>query len=465
MQNISAHSIGRKPPHHQSPPGRSQDALPRPRSFEAERVRRERQRLGVYITKAVHEHLRRLPSQIPVGTTDRPVRGGWTAAETIAAVDRAITGGWGVHEGTAVGLLDELRRRGWLLLLATPRPLTAGATHSMLAKLTPLVERVSHGRYRIHAGRPSDLSPRILETLVEALPGDASAAPDGGDCAVDGQQRDASAYAATAAPLSGLETPCRERARGDLQEGPSSASDGEQLWLEHDYMGAAAGSIFAPAEGDEARPATPPARATIERGASSWTRSGWMQAVPLRPQLQRAAALALAHLTADGIEGTASSVAAILSGYEVKATARSRASLARALQALSRRGLLLVTGGRWTVPAFTVNPALELFDVAEAPDAREPSPDLLASLGRWGVDGEGLSHEEAVGVNRRLWSRRKDDRPHPRLLAAVQREQERADLPVDLRALGRLDVAAARRALARAMGHRRGSEMLEAAGQ
>jgi hypothetical protein len=80
--------------------------------------------------------------------------------------------------------------------------------------------------------------------------------------------------------------------------------------------------------------------------------------------------------------------------------------------------------------------------------SRPCGPDELE---RRGIDPKGLSHGEAVALKGRLWGRGQRGEPSPRLLAAVAREEALADLPTDLRKLGRLDLAEARRRLERAM--------------
>lgn len=429
---------------------RSPPHCPRPRAFEAEQVRRHRQRMGVYASNAVHTHLGQLHTQLPKGTEHQPRRGRATAILVAPAISAAIKAGWGTHEAGAVALLTMLIARGFLPgLVRAPSKLTAGSAMALLARFSPLIEQVSHGRYRIHACRPDCLPPAILESLLRGQQDDAPSADPDAETLADGQQIDSPPQdetsiepADSADPLSVLIGRNRERARGDLQEDPSSASDGEQLWLEPDYPGAAAGSIFDPAEEAPASPTTPPARPKI-KPLVPWTRSGWVQAVPPGRHVQRAAVLALEHLVGDGRRGTAATLAAGLAGYEERTSARHRAALARALETLRRRGLLVVTGDCWRVPEFALHPALELFDVLDVGDDRPVSPGLADYLRRSGIDPEGLGHDEALAVSGRLYTRRSK--------AATAREEALADLPPDLRKGRRLDLAQRRVDLRRAM--------------
>jgi len=424
---------------------------PRPRAFEAERVRAERQRLGVIASKAVHRHLEELPDRIPRGTRAAPIRGGLTTIETARGIGHAVAGRWGTHEGTAAALIAELAAAGYLArLVRPPCQLTAGATMAMLSRLSPLVEQIAHGRYRIHACRPDCLPDRILKTLIQPRSGDASDGAVAGGSLLCVAGSDASADPAPTDPLTARIAGNRERAWGHSPSGPSSASDGEQLWLPSVHPGAVAGSTSAPAGRAGARPRRPPASAPV-KPLGPFTRSGWARAVPMHKHQQRAAALACRHLPESGISGTAAAVAAWLAGFEDQASSRTRASLARALVSLAARGLLVVDAGVWRLPRFVPNPVLELFDVPEAPSGRAPSPGVAAQLERNGVDPASVSHEEAVALSRRFFRRREQGLPAPRSVLASVREQALAELPTDLRAARRLDQAEARERLAAAM--------------
>lgn len=400
------------------------------------------------------DHLAELPSRIPRGTRQAPVRSADTIRAAGEAIARAIRGGWGIHEGGAVELLDRLRSAGFLLLLRTPCPQTAGMAMAALARLTPLVEEIRRGRYTIHAGRPADLEPRILKQLERGLRDVASRSTPVDETLSYVGRIDASASGADPGSQTALHPGNRERARGDTSS-PRWLSDGEQLGLALVFPGAVARSSSDPADPAGARPARSPARSALEpKVTRQWTRLAWIEAVPLRPQLQRAARLALGHLSEIGLAGTAGTVALQLASHEDRLTARSRASLARALCSLRDRGLLIEEGGRWRLPEFVAHPILELFELDERPSARAPSPAMSADLTRQGVDPAGLTHEEAVQVQRRLFSRRRDGRPHPRMLARILAERDPAGRRSDLRQLGRLDIPAARRELAEAMADR-----------
>lgn len=387
-----------------------------------------------------------LPDKLPRGTRAKPHRGGLTAESLARGLGLAIDARWGTHDVTALELFAVFRQHGWLdRLVREPSKITAGAAVATLARISPLLERISHGIYRVHACRPDCLPPAILETLLERRFGDASVGADSGETLSCAAGFDASASAPPLHQLSAPDVGNRERAWG----GPTKSS-GEQLWLAFEDLGAVACSSSAPAETAGARPHSSPARAALEPGAS-FTRSGWMQAIPLRKHLQRAAALALRYFDDAGERGTAAVIAAWLAGFEGTASSRSRASLARALTSLAKRGLLVVEGDVWRVPTFVEHPELKLFEVPETPDARPVSPGLAAQLERNDIDPAGLSQAEARALSQRLWSRKDGDLARPRTIHALIREQALADLPVDLRATRRLDHAAARDRLAQAM--------------
>ena len=458
--NVSPTQHGRKP----------LTSTPRARGFEAQRVRDRRLNDGSTAVRAVNDHIRGLPKRIDKGTAARPVRGGNTGRVAAAALGEAVSAGWGVREMHGEAAIEAWRQRGWIDWPAPFSPLAARKAMAQLAKKTPLVEAIGGGWYRIYAGRPSCLPPRILQVLTdvrEADEADLARLPDLAFWMSDG---DASAVGADQPERSVLIIPSSERARGDSalveleqpQEVFWQASDGEQLWLESDFMGAVAGSMSDPAEVAEACPNTPPARPEIELEVWSGTISDWGQALPMWPQLQRAGRLALAHLPPEGFLGTATELAATLAGFDerTRATCRSRAQLVRALESLRRRGLLLVTGGCWRLPVFRENPDLALFDVDASPDPRPASAAQIAALERVGIDAEGLGHSEAVALSKRLYTRRKRGQPHPRLLKAVLREQALAGIPSDLRATGRLDVAQAREEMRVAMKRRRADEQV-----
>ncbi len=242
---------------------------------------------------------------------------------------------------------------------------------------------------------------------------------------------------------------------------PSPYSAADEVFGEPEDLGGLGGASAPPAEQAGASPATPPA-SDGDAPLRAWTKSEWLLAIPRWPQIQRAATLALAYLPPEGFARTATELAATLAGFDrlTRASSRTRAQLARGLESLCRRGLLVVDDGRWFMPEWRANPVLELYGVAEKPSSRAPSAKMLASLEARGVvlEPRTLSHEEAVALNRRLHTRKVQEQPHPRLLAAVVREEAKANLPTDLRATGRLDVAEAREALRRAMDKRSNDE-------
>jgi hypothetical protein len=346
MQRVTTAPSGRKPPHYSQPgpagadphraaPKLEPERTPRPRAFEAERVRERRQAKGVYASSAVYGHLRSV--DFPRGTRACPVRGCDVADAALAALERAVAGRWGTHEGTALALLEALQRAGYLRWPGLPSKLSAGAAMAMLARSCRLVERTGHGRYRIHACKPSDLPAWILNSLLQPRWRDASAPADSGDSPADASRFDASdSPSKLSAPISGN----RERACGNFSSGPSSASVGEAQGLAPGCPGAVAGSSSAPAERARTRPATSPARAPLE------PLGAWHGSIPNRPQLRRAADLAAEFLTGQGVLGSPAIVAGWLAQREDRASARSRAALARALQSLIRRGVLADDGDR-----------------------------------------------------------------------------------------------------------------------
>mgnify|MGYP003450230837 FL=1 len=322
----------------------------------------ERQRNGVYASALVHQHLTALPTRIPHGTRARPVRSRDTVVAAATAIKLAIAARWGVFEGGAVEVLDQLRLAGFLPLLRTPCQLTAGMALSMLARLSPLVEVVRRGLYRIHAVKPAAIPDHILRTLANESFDDASGPADSENSASHPSGNDASVSPPPPCSLTAVRaSSSSSRAGSSPSTGPACASGDEQLRLAFDSPGAAATSSSTPAEAADPRPRRTPARAPLE-GVGPLTEKAWRRAVPLRPQLQRAAQLALDHLTAKGVRGTATTIAFWLAGHEDRASWRTRSSLARALKSLERRGLLLTDGDLWRVVPFAVEPILDLFD-------------------------------------------------------------------------------------------------------
>jgi hypothetical protein len=344
MQRVTTAPSGRKPPHYSQPGPAGADAhqathrperTPRPRAFEAERVRERRQAAGVYASSAVHHHLR--AADFPRGTRGAPVRGCNVADATLDALGRAVDGRWGTRDGTALQLLEALLRAGYLRWPGLPSKLSAGAALATLSRSCKLVERIGHGRYRIHACRPADLPEWILKDLLQQRWPAASAAADSGDSAGLQGHFDASD---PDPKLSAVHAGNRERAGGVPPSSPLSASGGEAHGLASGCPGAVAGSSSAPAERARSRPATSPARAPLE------PLGAWRGSIPNRPQLRRAADLAAEFLTGPGVLGSPAIVAGWLAQREDRASARSRSALARALQSLIRRGVLADDGDR-----------------------------------------------------------------------------------------------------------------------
>ncbi len=446
-------SASRNPPH--------LPATPRPRSFIASQVIDERQRHGALATRAVLDYLDFLPTLLPRGTRAAPVRAGATMHALAGAIVRAVRAGWGRHEGGAVELADALRRAGHLLLVRTPSPQIAGMAMAELARICPLIEEIRRGRYRIHAGRASDLPDSILGSLLKTRPGDAFGPAD---CEKNADLQagiDASADPADQSSQSAATVGNRERARGDLQEGPSRSSSGDQLGLALVYPGAVACSSSAPAVQAGARPRRSPARAPAEReGSPVWTRIAWVQAVPLRPHLQRVALFALARF-GEGRAGSLAEVAAWIAAEDPHAGSRLRAATRRALASLRDRGLVIERDGSWHLPEFVPHPALELFDLDESPSAQAPSPAMAAHLERQGIDPAGLTHEEAIAVQRRLHGRRVVGLPSAWSVARVVRAQQAAGREVRLAQLGRRTKAEVQQDLAEAMAMRWRREQTE----
>lgn len=453
MQRITTPTPGRNPPHFSQPSRAGADlrrsafptepeATPRPRSFIASEVVAERARLGTSLSGLVLDHVSGLQKRVPQGKDGQVVRGGDTARDAACGFETATRRNWGVHEGTGPALLRKMHKRGYLRDL--PGPKVCGQAMAMLARLSPLIQVVKRGVYRIHAGDPRWLPAEVVQALKEQRSGDATAADELEQTPADAVQIDALADRASAGLASSMtpnfaeKVPPQPTADGSVDRSTLRACGAS----EPAPAPAVACSSYAPAERAGARPATPPARAPRERRGLP-SRSDWLRAVPKRRNMIRAAMLALAHLSGEGRRGSAAIVAAGLAGHEPRATGRSRASLARALEALRQRGLLVVTDDLWRVAEFVAPAALRANDLLNVGDARPISAAQAAQIRRYGIDPTGLGHAEAVALCRRLWTRRSK--------AALVREQKRADLPPDLRRSGRLDLADARVGLSRAM--------------
>jgi hypothetical protein len=426
---------------------------PRQRAFIAANVTEARAANGSLATSATLDHIASITTRIPKGTRGRPVLGGDVLRALVPGLELAIRRRLGIREGTALELLTMLWLAGLIVLPGPPNRKSAGPAMARLAELTPLVQVIVRGRYRLYAGDPAFHPEWLADAVLLANARDASASK----AAADAQQIDASAFGAPEISTLVLGSDLlKERARGGTSQDPSSASDGEEHGLASGRPGAVSGSSSAPAERAGARPATPPARAPLEPLAL--TRSAWMALVPLRVQQQRAAALGLRYLEGAGMRGTVAAVAARLAQAEGGATSRSRASLTRAMLGQVRMGLLLEIDGWIRLPVFADEPVLEMLDIPAIPDPRRPSVDLTAWLGEQGVDARALSHAEAVMVSRRLWTRLQENKPSVGKLLRIERAERRAGLPTDLRRLGRLDHGAARHALAGAMAARMSGE-------
>lgn len=111
----------------------------------------------------VSHHL--LHVRVPAGSVERSVRGGDVAKVVLNAMSLAARAGWGLLEGNALGLLCGLQGVG-VMHPRTSFKSVAGAALTLLSTLTPLVEVVGHGRYRLHCEAPRYWTPEIKAALA-----------------------------------------------------------------------------------------------------------------------------------------------------------------------------------------------------------------------------------------------------------------------------------------------------------
>jgi len=422
----------------------------------------EKLRDGTIAASAVYKHLGDLPKRMTRGSRDAPARGADTVEALSQGLIRAVREGWGVREGSAVELVGRLHAAGYIRHLPAAR--TAGMAMATMARLSPLVVEVRRGRYQILAGRPACLPEPILRSLVRELQGDRSADSAWGETPDLAAGFDRTAQDADPSSLPARAPGIDERARGVREPRGREIenledSSGEPWGFELDDPGAVACSPAPPVRaqqiGSEGTAAARPSDGgeLVGVAAGELTRSGYLARVSQHRRIAQVGGLLLGHCDPSGIRGTARDVARVLAGYVPRSSARDRTAWASGLESLRQRGLAIEHEGRWYLPRFTVHPALLLLDVAEQSGQRLPSVALSNALRRRGIDPAGLSNEEAVALNRRLYTRRKGGKATVRQVAAIERSRIRAGLPPDLRASGRLDFAAARRALE--MGMRR----------
>lgn len=402
----------------------------RPREVVARAVREATSRARA--TARIHRHLSALVQTFPRGTHAAPVRGAETARQIAWALSRALQARADDMEGSAVQLCRSLRERGWLALPRDPAPLTAGSALALLARLTPLVVQIAHGRYRL----------RVLPTVsvLDDLAA-ADACERDGDLDVrsrrdaDPQGRsDASAVAAPPQPLSALSDTHKERGRAG-----SSPRD-DVRWIADDRRGLRAASMdrSAPAASAPHDPRLRPPRKRVGLAkAKVFSPSAWMQALTEWKHLRRAGLLCLQLLPDEGWIGDARGLAGWLARRSDGIGRRERDGLARGLQALARRGCLVVDGGTWRLPTFQPHEAVEALDVLAAPSAERPSLRMARRLERAGICPEGLGKHEALVLHRRLWSRAKDGAAPPRLVARATSALREAKVDVSIRDLGR----------------------------
>lgn len=213
---ISTQGSPRKPPHYSTSP-LDDSRLPRPASFIAASVTEARAAAGTRATSATLDHVACLTTRLPTGTRARPVLGGNVLRALVSGLDLAIRRRFGTREGTALGLLTMLWEAGLVVLPGPPNRKSAGPAMARLAELTPLLQVIVRGRYRLYAGDPAFHPEWLANAITCSLMRDASAPKT----PADARHFDASASGAdlTSTPVLGSSF-YKERVRGETSHDP-----------------------------------------------------------------------------------------------------------------------------------------------------------------------------------------------------------------------------------------------------
>lgn len=423
--NVSPTPRGRKPHHRDHT---------RPRSFIAATVTRERAAVGSLRSGLILDHVAALAGGVKPGRVGAVVRGGDTARVAGAGIGLAARDRWGVHEGRAVDLLRKMWRLGYLLgLKAAPNEDTAGRALVLLAKITPLVQIVRRGWYRIYACDPAFLPAEVAGAIINlpldaASPSEAtteaddlqagSAATDEVDCwpwpddlvssgspvtpELDGNL-------ATDAEMDGPGQRSALRVRGVTRDRSAPASGdiedpaADHHPIEREHPGGLGCALSGPAE--EAQPES--TQEAASPAMAPMTFSAWLQAIPAHLRQRQASRLALSPvLDCEGRSASATIRARLQQRVSTRSTrqvgSREVAAITRGALALRRLELL---DAHLRPPAFVVHPALAAFGLAPQPSAVRPT----GCQARWcrenGVEPAGLSRGEVVALQAEINTR------------------------------------------------------------
>lgn len=416
--NVSPTPRGRKPHHRDHA---------RPRSFIAATVTRERAAVGSLRSGLILDHVATLTGDVKPGRAGAVTRGGNTARAAGAGIGLAIRDHWGVHEGRAVDLLRKMWRLGYLPgLKAPPNEDTAGRALVLLAKITPLVQIVRRGWYRIYACDPASLPAEVAGAIVN-LPLDAASPPEATPEADDLQGESAATdevdcwpwpddLVSSASPVTpeiagtlavddemdGCGQRSALRVRGVSRDRSAPASGdfedpaADHHPIEREHPGGLGCALSGPAE--EAQPertqeAASPAMAPM-------TFSAWLQAIPAHLRQQQASRLALSPVP--DCEGRSASATIRVRLQQRVSTGSTRQVGSREVAAITRGSIALqrakLLDERHRPPRFIVHPALAAFGLAPQPSAERPT----GCQARWcrenGIEPAGLSRREVVAL-------------------------------------------------------------------
>lgn len=429
MASLYAHSLERKSLHL---PSASLDDLgrpptPRPRSFIAQQVIRERAANGSATTGMVLDHVDALPDRVPRGRAGAVARGAGIARVVAHGLVHGIRAlgpsgnRWGVHEGRAEDLLRKMFKFGLLrLLAAAPSADAAGKALMILSRLTPLVQVVKRGVYRIFAGDPGSLPAEIRRQLThrplalvgdpeiyrpECPQGDAADAVHPADLGFDhgGWGSPVTPEDAEKVPACGPPDPSSPRFAlrvcGVTQEYENSGQHREpaadQVRAPSSHSGGLGCAPAAPAE--KARASTPVSPASP---AVALTASAWQREVSRHPRQRQAADLvrrfpdvALAGYSPSEAARALLNLMDSTGGQRVRS--REVGAVARGFDALRRQALLTPGFG---LPTFAVHPALEALGVPATPGPEGPTAAQARWCRRVGIDPIGLSRSEATAL-------------------------------------------------------------------
>lgn len=326
-----------------SPPRAQRHRVPcRPRQVIADAVKAGRR--ASWIRSRVHGHLKTILRALPRGRVGAPVRGRAAATTFVGGIGEAYTRRLADPEGSAVELFTWLASHG-LLDGRVPQRVAAEHALRLLVSLTPLVVRLSAGRYRVllRAYRDDEIHDDRLAELVRLQT--VTAVRLASQCKGPVQEPRCEArepvYASASVPSAAAAEPIFDALRHPEFPAKSPVCASESAKSPDSSRARAASQTKS-----SALPVCPPS-------SRSFSRSAWRHAAERgrHRHVRSLAGLALRHLPHVRGSGTPAEVAERLAWREGRrVSGRERYRLGRALLALERRGLLVYEGDTWRLP-------------------------------------------------------------------------------------------------------------------